>query len=70
MCRHGIRRQLSRLYRQPADQPNLKLPAVSGAEEIHLRFWQWFAYYPYGRYDSYDYGTVQISTDAGRHGPA
>ncbi len=46
--------------------PTLTLPAVSGAEEIHLRFWQWFAYYPYGRYDSYDYGTVQISTDAGQ----
>ncbi len=29
--------------------PTITLENVSGAEEIHLRFWQWFAYYPYGR---------------------
>ena len=46
--------------------PKLTLPAVSGAEEIHLRFWQWFAYYPYGVSYSNDYATVQISTDDGQ----
>ncbi|BBO84834.1 hypothetical protein DSCO28_54000 [Desulfosarcina ovata subsp. sediminis] len=46
--------------------PTLTLPTVSGSEEIHLRFWQWFSYYPYGVNSSNDYGQVQISTDNGQ----
>ena len=33
----------------------MELPAVSGTDELHLRFWQWFSF------GSGDYGTVQIS---------
>lgn len=35
--------------------PSILLPEISGAEEIHLRFWHWFSY------SSYDSGQVQIS---------
>ena len=35
--------------------PSLQLPGVSGAEELHLRFWHWFSY------STYDAGYVQIS---------
>ena len=46
--------------------PSVILPTVSGDEEIHLKFWHWFHYYPYGHNYSYDYGRVQISTDNGQ----
>ncbi|GJQ45207.1 choice-of-anchor J domain-containing protein [Candidatus Jettenia sp. AMX1] len=35
--------------------PSVRLPNVSGDEEVHLRFWQWFSYTPN------DAGYVQIS---------
>ena len=35
--------------------PSIMLPGVSGAEELHLRFWHWFSY------DRDDAGYVQIS---------
>ena len=35
--------------------PSIRLPEVSGDEEIHLRFWHWFSF------DSGDAGYVQIS---------
>jgi hypothetical protein len=38
------------------------LPEATGNEEIHLRFWQWFSYYPYNVSNSQDWGQVQIQT--------
>ena len=38
--------------------PSIRLPDVSGDDEIHLRFWQWFSYYCYGAHDGAE---VQIS---------
>ena len=35
--------------------PSIQLPAVSGDEEIHLRFWHWFSYRD-------DQGYIQVST--------
>jgi hypothetical protein len=35
--------------------PSIVLPAVTGDEALHLRFWHWFSY------SSYDAGYVQIS---------
>ncbi len=35
--------------------PVVALPAAAGAEQVQLRFWQWFSY------SSYDSGTVQIA---------
>ncbi|HEB97876.1 MAG TPA: hypothetical protein ENJ05_00030, partial [Thiotrichales bacterium] len=35
--------------------PTLQLPAAVGAEEVHLRFQQWFSY------SGYDSGQVQVS---------
>ena len=43
--------------------PTFALPSDLGAgEEIHLRFWQRFSYYPYDWSSSRDWGQVQIST--------
>ena len=39
---------------------------MSGAEEVHLRFWQWFPIILTHVNDSHDYGRVQISTDDGQ----
>jgi len=39
--------------------PDLELPEVIGAEELHLRFWHWFSY------SSYDYGYIQIQVQDG-----
>jgi len=38
--------------------PSVRLPDVSGDDEIHLRFWQWFSYYTEGTWDA---GDIQIS---------
>ncbi len=40
--------------------PTIMLPAVTGTDEIHLRFWHWFSYY----IDTtviYDFGQVTVS---------
>jgi hypothetical protein len=37
------------------ESATLELPTVTGNEEVHLRFWQWFSY------THYSSGTVQIS---------
>ncbi|MGD9159533.1 MAG: PASTA domain-containing protein, partial [Desulfobacteraceae bacterium] len=42
--------------------PIVILPIVSGDEEIHLRFWQYFSIYAYDVSYSQDRGYVQIST--------
>ena len=43
--------------------PTFELPSELGAwEELHLRFWQRFSYYPYDWSYSRDWGQVQIST--------
>ena len=34
--------------------PFIRLPAISGDEEFHLRFWHWFSF------SNYDYGYVQV----------
>jgi hypothetical protein len=39
--------------------PSINLPAVSGYEEIHLRFWHWFSY------AESDQGYVQVSVYSG-----
>ncbi len=48
-------------YQFPWEQ-GIELPNVVGDEELHLRFWQWFNYYPYNWSDSQDWGQVEIST--------
>ncbi|MEW6520622.1 MAG: choice-of-anchor J domain-containing protein [Thermodesulfobacteriota bacterium] len=35
--------------------PSMTLPAITGDEELHLRFWQWFSY------STYDTGFIQVS---------
>jgi hypothetical protein len=42
--------------------PSIQLPTVNTSNELHLRFWQWFDYYPYDVSNSQDYGEVQIQT--------
>ena len=42
--------------------PTITLPEANGAEEVHLRFWQWFSIYPYNVSYSQDRSYVQIST--------
>jgi hypothetical protein len=39
--------------------PTIELPAIGTAEEIHLRFWQWFSF------GSYDRGDVLVSQQIG-----
>ena len=37
------------------------LPTVSGDEQVHLRFWEWFSYYNGGA----DNGQIKVSADGG-----
>ena len=39
----------------------VELPEIDSSEEIYLRFWHWFNYYPYNVSSSTDWGQVQIS---------